>query len=106
MNRRDFVQTTLTATLATAIDTPVRAASDKRGYKLIPCEEAFTTPEILEAARKHAKNVPSMASGPIVGPMLPLLMDLGEGRLRGMDAAGIDIQVLSLGSPGVQNFDV
>jgi 2,3-dihydroxybenzoate decarboxylase len=100
------VQATVAGSLVAATDLPAHAATVQRPYKLIPCEEAFTTPEILEAARKHAKGVPSMASGPIVGPMLPLLMDLGEGRLRGMDAAGIDMQVLSLGSPGVQNFDV
>ena len=33
------------------------------------------------------------------------LLDLGEARLRGMDAAGIDVQILSLTSPGVQVFD-
>lgn len=32
------------------------------------------------------------------------LEDLGEHRLAAMDAAGIDVQVLSLPSPGLQNF--
>jgi len=33
------------------------------------------------------------------------LLDLGEGRLRDMDAARIDVQVLSLTAPGVEMFD-
>ncbi len=33
------------------------------------------------------------------------LLDLGEGRLREMDEAGIDMQVLSLTAPGVEPFD-
>ena len=33
------------------------------------------------------------------------LLDMGEGRLKEMDEAGIDMQVLSLVSPGVQVFD-
>jgi len=32
-------------------------------------------------------------------------LDTGEGRLVEMDRAGIDMQVLSLGSPGVEVFD-
>ena len=34
------------------------------------------------------------------------LLDLGEGRLKEMDASGIEMQVLSLVSPGVQIFDI
>jgi predicted TIM-barrel fold metal-dependent hydrolase len=33
------------------------------------------------------------------------LCDLGEGRIAAMDAAGIDVQVLSLTSPGVEQLD-
>lgn len=33
------------------------------------------------------------------------LTDMGEGRLREMDKAGIDMAVLSLGHPGVEAFD-
>ena len=33
------------------------------------------------------------------------LVDIGEGRIRDMDATGIAVQVLSLTSPGVQVFD-
>ena len=33
------------------------------------------------------------------------LSDIGEGRIKHMDAAGIDVQVLSLTMPGIQAFD-
>ena len=33
------------------------------------------------------------------------LLDMGELRLREMDEAGIDIQVLSHGAPGTQKLD-
>jgi hypothetical protein len=33
------------------------------------------------------------------------MADLGAGRIRKMDAAGSDLQVLSFGSPGPQAFD-
>ena len=107
MKRRSFLHSALAGGVATALDVDVSGAAPagRRPYRLLPCEEAFTIPEILAAAREYAHNIPSWASGPIVGPAVPLLLDLGEGRLRGMDAAGIDMQILSLGSPGVQNFD-
>ena len=43
---------------------------------------------------------------PIGDVVLNKLLDLGEERLKKMDAAGIDVQVLSLSSPGVEQFDV
>jgi 5-carboxyvanillate decarboxylase len=33
------------------------------------------------------------------------LLDMAEGRLRNMDRAGVDIQVLSLSTPGCEQFD-
>jgi uncharacterized protein len=42
---------------------------------------------------------------PLGDPLLEKLLDLGEGRLKNMDQAGIDVQVLSLTSPGVEQFE-
>lgn len=42
---------------------------------------------------------------PLGDPLIEKLLDLGEGRLKNMDKAGIDVQVLSLTSPGVEQFD-
>lgn len=81
------------------------AGGSARGYRRIACEEAFSTPEIVAELKRLAGGVPSMKSGPIAGPFMPDLLDLGAGRIRGMDAAGIDVQILSLTSPGVQLFE-
>jgi 2,3-dihydroxybenzoate decarboxylase len=80
------------------------AAAGKRDYRRISCEEAFTTPEVVAELSRLARGVPSMKSGPIAGPFMPDLLDIGAARVRGMDADGVDIQVLSLTSPGVQTF--
>jgi predicted TIM-barrel fold metal-dependent hydrolase len=42
---------------------------------------------------------------PIGDILLKKLLDLGDGRLRAMDATGVDVQVLSLTVPGVELFD-
>lgn len=46
-----------------------------------------------------------MKSGPIAGPFMPKLVDIGPNRIATMDADGVDMQVLSLTAPGVQKFD-
>jgi uncharacterized protein len=52
-----------------------------------------------EAAREH----PRVAAG--YATLIRQLCDLGDGRIAAMDAAGIDVQVLSLTSPGVEQLD-
>jgi predicted TIM-barrel fold metal-dependent hydrolase len=42
---------------------------------------------------------------PLGDILLNRLLDTGEERLKNMDVAGIDVQVLSLTSPGVEQFD-
>lgn len=37
--------------------------------------------------------------------LLDTLLDLGEGRLKAMDAAGVDVQVLSLTAPGLEQSE-
>jgi 2,3-dihydroxybenzoate decarboxylase len=76
----------------------------RRSYQRIACEEACTTPDVVKELSRLANGVPSMKSGPIAGPFMPDLLDIGAGRVRGMDRAGIDVQILSLVSPGVQLF--
>ena len=97
------------AALGVALPVGASAAGARTAAKTrlrrISCEEAFTTPEVLEASRVLARGVPSMRSGPIAGPIIPPLLDLGAGRIADMDAAGVDIQILSLTSPGVQHLE-
>ena len=42
---------------------------------------------------------------PFAQPLVEKLMDLGEGRLKTMDECGIDVQVLSLSAPGLEQLD-
>jgi uncharacterized protein len=42
---------------------------------------------------------------PYVGQLIEDLLNLGSARIRTMDEAGIDIQVLSLSAPGVEQLD-
>jgi hypothetical protein len=53
----------------------------------------------VEAARDH----PQVAAG--YDKLIEQLCDLGKGRIAAMDAAGIDVQVLSLTSPGVEQLE-
>lgn len=89
--------TAIGATLATP------GAGATRRYRRISVEEAFALPETTAALRRAAGGRPSMQSGPIAGPFMDDLFDLGDGRLAKMDSAGIDVQLLSLVAPGVQN---
>jgi uncharacterized protein len=42
---------------------------------------------------------------PMAEQLLKKLVDLGEIRLKNMDAAGIDVQCLSMGTPGVERLE-
>ena len=76
--------------------------------RLIGLEEHFLTPAFLDGPGLSLKNQahsddPQLASRYI--KLTNQLCDLDEGRLAAMDAAGINIQVLSLHSPGVEQLD-
>ncbi len=88
--------------------------------KKVDLETHFVTREYVTFMEKH-KGFPRYAQDPqtkrrrlfytaevaepIGDPLLEKLSDLGEERLRKMDQAGIDVQVLSLTSPGVEQFE-
>jgi 2,3-dihydroxybenzoate decarboxylase len=81
----------------------------------IAVEEAFVTAEIAKewlAVLARSDVEPGMAKmgtiltpGPATAPLHKSLLDIGAGRIAHMDAIGIDMQILSLTSPGVQVFD-
>jgi 2,3-dihydroxybenzoate decarboxylase len=88
------------------------------GFKRIATEEAFATREIIQAYRDLLERNSSQDIGfnSLMGYYLnnpsdrtravsERLQDLGARRLADMDATGIDVQILSLTSPGVQIFD-
>ncbi len=68
--------------------------ASKRNVPIIAIEEHYTDQEVAELL--GTKRPPHLAER---------LNDLGEKRLAAMDAAGVDIQVLSLNAPGTQKFD-
>lgn len=78
--------------------------------RTITLEEHFVTPEFMEgpgqqirAQAEAAKAHPEVAAG--LARLIDQLCDIGEYRIAEMDAAGIDMQVLSLTSPGVEQLE-
>jgi predicted TIM-barrel fold metal-dependent hydrolase len=74
--------------------------------RIISLEEHYATPAFMEASkhrlRDHTNKVSSRGSTPT---LVDRLCDLGDLRIGEMNAAGIDMQVLSLTSPGVQQME-
>jgi hypothetical protein len=68
--------------------------------RVISIEDHFWTPEIEEAFRTQRNPDATSAS-----PLGADLADLDERRLAAMDAAGIDFQVISHTTPGVQTLE-
>lgn len=88
------------------------------GYLRIATEEAFAPRVMLDRYRRTlaggAADDPGFESlwgfylgspSPRATAIIERLQDLGERRLGDMDASGIDRQIISLTSPGVQVFD-
>jgi 2,3-dihydroxybenzoate decarboxylase len=88
----------------------------KRRYRRIATEEAFATPALIAESKRLIESgnaEPGFArmGGFVFGKGLPAkvldakLLNLGENRIKQMDAEGIDFALLSLTSPGVQVFE-
>lgn len=74
--------------------------------KIVGLEEHFATEEVLEAWQKVDPRWQDLAiRSSLSGDKAERLLDFGALRLAAMDDAGIDIAVLSLTTPGVQNLD-
>jgi predicted TIM-barrel fold metal-dependent hydrolase len=72
--------------------------------KTITLEEHYVSPGYLDGPGLGMLNLPQSPGGRMNG-VLERLRDLGEKRIQEMDEAGIDMQVLSLNSPGVEQLD-
>ncbi|MGO9750083.1 MAG: amidohydrolase family protein [Solirubrobacteraceae bacterium] len=73
--------------------------------KTIGTEEHFVTDEVLAAWSQlgRAAHEDSRAGAP-PGEMGERLREVGERRIAAMDEAGLDVQVISLTSPGLHNL--
>ena len=95
----------------------VPSSSAMKDYKRIATEEAFATREQIRMFRKLLDDgyddpgFVSLWGFYLRSPserarfIIDRLQELGAPRIADMDASGIDVQVLSLTSPGVQVFD-
>jgi uncharacterized protein len=113
MNRREFIHTAsagaVSATYAApAISQDVREIKNdiRQGAQMrtITLEEHFASPGFLAGpGREFTERLRN--SGARGAKIFAQLQDAGEKRIAEMDAAGIDMQVLSLNSPGVEQAE-
>jgi predicted TIM-barrel fold metal-dependent hydrolase len=113
MNRRDFIyaasagaaSTTIPAQTFAQANRDAGAETPKAGAKLrtITLEEHFVTPGFIGGPGKGFIEALRQRGG---AKILAQLQDVGDGRLAEMDSAGIDVQVLSLNAPGVEQAEV
>jgi 5-carboxyvanillate decarboxylase len=79
------------------------AQAKKQRYERIAVEEGFTIPEIAEEGRKRMP--PGMQASQARHAVFNALLDLGEGRIKTMDADGIAMQVCVLAGSVIQDLD-
>jgi predicted TIM-barrel fold metal-dependent hydrolase len=82
----------------------------EKTLRTITLEEHYATPEFMQGPGRELAERARAAHGlsqttPITAHLVDQLLDLDELRIADMDAAGIDMQVLSLNSPGVEQLD-
>jgi 2,3-dihydroxybenzoate decarboxylase len=69
----------------------------KTGSRIIAIEEHYAHPQLMDTFGDYRVHQPKS--------ILERLLDLGELRIREMDQAGIDVQVLSHASPATQRLE-
>ncbi|MFO7285515.1 MAG: amidohydrolase family protein [Gammaproteobacteria bacterium] len=120
-NRRNFLRFALGAGAALSAPALAQQWGARRpmpvpqpaGYRRIATEEAWAPRTLLDAWAKLLETNPADEPGFValwgnlanMGRFTDRLAELGQARLDDMNAAGIDMQVLSLTAPGVQVFD-
>jgi len=117
ITRRSFIQITGTAIATQSIlrsqvhavteddkQTNPQKQLNKSSMKLIAIEEHFITREVKDAwAALPAGDDDSIKLN--LGEIETRLEDMGQARLHLMDETGVDVQVLSLTSPGLHNLN-
>ena len=72
--------------------------------RTITLEEHFATPGFFDGPARFLKDRAEQVGGRYAD-IIARLCDVGAKRLAEMDAAGIDMQVLSLTAPGVEQME-
>jgi uncharacterized protein len=72
--------------------------------RTITLEEHFATPGFMDGPGRDLKDRALQFGGP-AAKILDQLCEVGDKRIADMDAAGIDVQVLSLTSPGTEQLE-
>lgn len=73
--------------------------------RTITLEEHFATPALLKGPAHDLDERSKAAGGRLAATLVSDLLNLGDDRIAKMDAAGIDVQVVSLTAPGVEQSD-
>jgi hypothetical protein len=73
--------------------------------RTITLEEHYATPAFLDGPGRKLNEQAQMAKHFGYGKLIEELSDLGDNRIAEMDSAGIDVQVLSLTAPSVQQLE-
>jgi uncharacterized protein len=81
-----------------------RALCQNVRMRTITLEEHFASPGFMEGPGKNLK-AQAANFGERFRYLLEQLTDLGEARIAEMDKAGIDVQMLSLTAPGVEQLE-
>lgn len=89
--------------------TSLELAGEKRKVsRIITLEEHFATAELMEGPGRDMRQLLEVVSrfslGVDASKLTNRLLDLGDSRVAEMDAAGIDVQVLSL-TRGIENIE-
>jgi 5-carboxyvanillate decarboxylase len=129
LNRRRFIKLIGLSMAASSLGFPpegiAQKTTGKKPIRKICVEEHFSTtdhlnkllsiyqktypaPEVMQEERYILADAPflaSMSTNAVTGKVISQLCDLEKGRIEEMDKCGMDLQVLSLVSPGVQVFE-
>jgi len=73
--------------------------------RVIALEEHFATPAFLDGPDRRLKERAEQVGGRFA-KLVADLLDIGDGRVAAMDAAGVEVQALSLTAPGVEQLEV